>query len=525
MTSSMGSLDPKPWWRSRRAHAAAGPGGSVSVYCEGLSAEAPETGARVLDRVDLGFRAGSVTAIVDPTGVRSRALFRLVAGLEVPIEGRVDVRSRSPRRGDRIGAVALVHELSPLDSTLTVQENLVLPLALTGVLAGAGQFASAIATAGLTALVDEPVTGLSAADRFRLLLARAIVCGGDVVLVEDPVHLPAPDRRASVDLLRVLASHGSTILISTADPEFAALADRAILLRDGRVSADLVAPTEAAVREALGTGAEDPATILGPVPSALPSAIDEDGAVNAGTEADEPVADRGAVSLAETQTPRLAGTPTDESAGTESSVEPAVPDALGEKPLDAEDRSTEGAAEDRPRRPVFHPVTPTPAEQVREQDTGADSAPTAVTPTPAEQVREQEVAHEAAPESEEAQPVRPGPDVPDAPAATDAGDANETGRSSEGGAAASTGPSAERPLPRRGDDPDPITQAIRLLARSGPAHPAHDPDAVFTASDARTAPLPEESSPPASPTPEQAEVIDRARRILEDLPGPIVPED
>ncbi len=503
MTSSMGSLDPKPWWRSRRAHAAAGPGGSVSVYCEGVSAEAPETGARVLDRVDLGFRAGSVTAIVDPTGVRSRALFRLVAGLEVPIRGRVDARSRGPRRGDRIGTVALVHETSPLDSTLTVQENLVLPLALTGVLAGAGQFASAIATAGLTAFVDEPVTGLSAADRFRLLLARAIVCGGDVVLVEDPVHLPAPDRRASVDLLRVLASHGSTILISTADPEFAAHADRAILLRDGRVSADLVAPTEAAVREALGTGAEDPATILGPVPSALPSAIDEDGAVNAGTEADEPVADRGAVSLAETQTPRLAGTPTDESAGTESSVEPAVPDALGEKPLDAEDRSTEGAAEDRPRRPVFHPVTPTPAEQVREQ----------------------EVAHEAAPESEEAQPARPGPDVPDAPAATDAGDANETGRSSEGGAAASTGPSAERPLPRRGDDPDPITQAIRLLARSGPAHPAHDPDAVFTASDARTAPLPEESSPPASPTPEQAEVIDRARRILEDLPGPIVPED
>lgn len=404
MSGPNGSLRPKPWWKSRREHSAPGDGGAVLVFCDRATAIS-QSGARLLDEVTLGLRTGSFSAVLDPTLMRSRALFLLLAGLAEPDSGRVEVKlPASSRRPGRLAAVCLIHEDSPVDPALTVDQNLLLPLASTGSFASRGQFESALSVTSLSGKASLPASELSGLDRFRLLIARAIVGGGDLILVEDPTHLRADDRRAALDLLPLLASHGSAVLLATNDPGAAAGAGRAILLRDGRLSGDFVHPGEDELREALAEGAEDPATVLGPIPSALVEAVDH-------------------------------------------SSDPAENET-----------------------PAARPGSPDPADS-------ADAA---------------------------------------SPAA-----AREAGSAAPAEAPARAGDGAPSPLPVLDEDSDPITRAIRILAvRDASARHARP-----SASGARLIRLPRSGPAPLAPTPEAEEVIDRARRILEELPGPVIPEE
>ena len=81
--------EPRPWYRSRRSFSAKGRGGRVQVAGLGLTYTDHVTGAVLLANIDLGFRARSLSAILDPTGRRARALFLILAGLEEPQVGRI----------------------------------------------------------------------------------------------------------------------------------------------------------------------------------------------------------------------------------------------------------------------------------------------------------------------------------------------------------------------------------------------------------------------------------------------------
>ena len=74
--------EPRPWYRSRRSFSAKGRGGRVQVAGLGLTYTDHVTGAVLLADIDLGFRARSLSAILDPTGRRARALFLILAYLE-----------------------------------------------------------------------------------------------------------------------------------------------------------------------------------------------------------------------------------------------------------------------------------------------------------------------------------------------------------------------------------------------------------------------------------------------------------
>ncbi|MCI6412038.1 MAG: hypothetical protein MR805_09940, partial [Schaalia hyovaginalis] len=271
MSDTNGSCDPKPWWRTRRAHSAPGPGGRVLLYCKDLTIDSPLTGAHLLDRVTLGFRSGSFTAILDPSGSRTRAFFLAAAGLRPPSAGSIDLRAAGG--GDRPASVGLLTASTPLDESLSVSENLLSPLSLTGTSALADHVGRALALTSLEGLADARACELSPLDRFRALSARALVSGGDLILVEDPDHLPtAPDRRAALELLRSLAQHGTTVILASTSPESCALADRTVLLTNGRVTYDLLAPGAERLRTILTGTDEDPATLLGPIPAAVPPA-------------------------------------------------------------------------------------------------------------------------------------------------------------------------------------------------------------------------------------------------------------
>ena len=71
------ATEPRPWYRSRRSFAAKGGGGKVLVAGLGLTYTDHATGALLLANVDMGFRARTLSAILDPTGRRARALAAL----------------------------------------------------------------------------------------------------------------------------------------------------------------------------------------------------------------------------------------------------------------------------------------------------------------------------------------------------------------------------------------------------------------------------------------------------------------
>ena len=270
--------EPRPWYRSRRSFCAKGRGGRVQVAGLGLTYTDHVTGAVLLANIDLGFRARSLSAILDPTGRRARALFLILAGLEEPQAGRIVAapsRSLAARLAGRIGSVALIRADSPLDESLTIRQNILAPLSATGSVADWDNLVGALQITGLAQRVDLRPSELSEWERFKALIARAIVSGAEVFLIEDPVSLPAAAREELGPLLRSLADAGCAVVIATPSVEVAAASDRAILLTNGRVTLDAPRPSAAIIAASLEANPEDPKALLGPIPSALPASFDE----------------------------------------------------------------------------------------------------------------------------------------------------------------------------------------------------------------------------------------------------------
>ena len=270
--------EPRPWYRSRRSFSAKGRGGRVQVAGLGITYTDHVTGAVLLANIDLGFRARSLSAILDPTGRRARALFLILAGLEEPQAGRIVAapsRSLAARLAGRIGSVALIRADSPLDESLTIRQNILAPLSATGSVADWDNLVGALQITGLAQRVDLRPSELSEWERFKALIARAIVSGAEVFLIEDPVTLPATAREELGPLLRSLADAGCAVVIATPNTEVAAASDRAILLTNGRVALDAPNPSAAIIAASLEANPEDPKALLGPIPSALPASFDE----------------------------------------------------------------------------------------------------------------------------------------------------------------------------------------------------------------------------------------------------------
>ena len=270
--------EPRPWYRSRRSFSAKGRGGRVQVAGLGITYTDHVTGAVLLANIDLGFRARTLSAILDPTGRRARALFLILAGLEEPQLGRIVAapsRSLAARLAGRIGSVALIRADSPLDESLTIRQNILAPLSATGSVADWDNLVGALQITGLAQRVDVRPSELSEWERFKALIARAIVSGAEVFLIEDPISLPPAARTELEPLLRSLANAGCAVVIATPSVEVAAASDRAILLTNGRVALDAPNPSAAIIAASLEANPEDPKALLGPIPSALPASFDE----------------------------------------------------------------------------------------------------------------------------------------------------------------------------------------------------------------------------------------------------------
>jgi putative ABC transport system ATP-binding protein len=232
------------------------------VYGRGAGA------VHALRGVSVALPYGTFTAVMGPSGSGTSTLLQTAAGLDRPTGGRtwigpVDLSKLSQTRltelrRDRVGFVFQAFNLVP---SLTVEQNVTLPLRLAGRRADGRLLAEVLGRVGLTERRRHRPAELSGGQQQRVALARALITRPEVLFADEPTG--ALDLRTSREVLglfrELVDTLGQTVVMVTHDPVAASYADSVLFLADGRIVGQLDRPTAEAVAERMTalTGAEE----------------------------------------------------------------------------------------------------------------------------------------------------------------------------------------------------------------------------------------------------------------------------
>lgn len=201
---------------------------------------------RALDGVDLEVAAGERVAITGPTGCGKSTLLSLLALLERPDGGELeldgvpapDIRNPDRWRAENLGIVFQFHHLLP---HLSAEENVQLPLIGRGISRSEvrRRAREMLAAVGLGHRATFLVSKLSGGERQLTAVARALIGEPSLVLADEPTG--SVDSRTGERILALLLDSelagGRTVVLVTHDPAVAARADRTVAMLDGRIGA------------------------------------------------------------------------------------------------------------------------------------------------------------------------------------------------------------------------------------------------------------------------------------------------
>ncbi|GIH97879.1 ABC transporter ATP-binding protein [Planobispora siamensis] len=211
-----------------------------------------------LREVTAGIPQGSFTAVMGPSGSGKSTFLHCAAGLDSPSSGSVrlggteltgmDETRLTKLRRRRIGFVFQAFNLVP---SLTVAENITLPLRLSGKRVDRAWFREIVSRVGLDGRTGHRPAQLSGGQQQRVAIARALVIRPEVVFGDEPTG--ALDTMTARDVLRLLREvvdgMGQTVVMVTHDPVAASYADTVLFLADGRIVDAMTAPTSDRVAE------------------------------------------------------------------------------------------------------------------------------------------------------------------------------------------------------------------------------------------------------------------------------------
>lgn len=219
------------------------------LRCEGLTKVYGEGEARVqaLAGIDLSLQKGEFAAVVGASGSGKSTLLHILGSIERPTAGRVLVdgtelggMSRTQAAVFRRRKVGIVYQFYNLVPTLTVRQNILLPLRLDDRKPDEAFFAELTRTLGITQKLDAMPGQLSGGQQQRAALARAMIYRPALLLADEPTgNLDRKNAQEVLDLLQLAnRSWGQTILLITHDEKIALGANRILTIEDGRILRD-----------------------------------------------------------------------------------------------------------------------------------------------------------------------------------------------------------------------------------------------------------------------------------------------
>ena len=219
---------------------------AIRVTKLGKRVELPESELCILEDVSFSLNRGETAAIVGASGSGKSTLLSLMAGLDTPSEGGVDILGtalnaldedgRAKLRGASVGFVFQNFQLLP---ALTALENVMLPLELSGHADPESAARDILGKVGLAERLQHYPRQLSGGEQQRVAIARAFVVDPAVLFADEPTgNLDTDTGRAIADLLFELnANRGTTLVLVTHDERLAARCQRQLRLNAGRLVA------------------------------------------------------------------------------------------------------------------------------------------------------------------------------------------------------------------------------------------------------------------------------------------------
>jgi putative ABC transport system ATP-binding protein len=207
-----------------------------------------ETAVAALRGVSLEVPKGQLTAVMGPSGSGKSTLMHILAGLDKPTSGNVEIAGTSLQKlGDteltklrrqHIGFIFQFFNLLPM---LNAEENVVLPLSIAGEKPDEAWVTELMASIGLEDRGNHRPSELSGGQQQRVAIGRALVSRPTIVFADEPTG--NLDSKTSGEILQLMRSsvdtYDQTTVMVTHDARAATIADRILFLADGLIVEDL----------------------------------------------------------------------------------------------------------------------------------------------------------------------------------------------------------------------------------------------------------------------------------------------
>jgi putative ABC transport system ATP-binding protein len=211
--------------------------------------------------ITVDFPRGQFTAVMGPSGSGKSTLMHILAGLDVPTSGSVEIdgveltglkdKQLTLLRREKIGFIFQSFNLLPM---LTAEENIDLPLNIAGTDPEGSWKESLLKAVGLAERRKHKPSELSGGQQQRVAIARALASRPAVIFADEPTgNLDSRTSGEILDLLRrSVDEYGQTIVMVTHDARAAGVADRVLFLQDGSIVRDERGLSSTAIHEIMG---------------------------------------------------------------------------------------------------------------------------------------------------------------------------------------------------------------------------------------------------------------------------------